>query len=47
MYRGDLRTGGLALLGKQQGSVQWAPEVAGRYVLWHDSDSFHVGEFAD
>ena len=21
--------------------------VAGRYVLWHDRDSFHVGEFTN
>jgi hypothetical protein len=24
-----------------------APVVAGRYVLWHDSDSLHVGEFTE
>ena len=47
MYRVDLRTGVLALLGKQKPSIDQFPEVAGRYVLWHDSDSFHVGEFAD
>ena len=43
----DLRTGVLASLGKQKPSIDQFPEVAGRYVLWHDSDSFHVGEFAD
>jgi hypothetical protein len=44
-YRADLRTGVLALLG-QEGRTGHVTVVAGPYVLWHDRDSFHVGEFA-
>jgi hypothetical protein len=43
-YRVDLRDGALALLGGERSS-SGSPEVAGRYILWHDSDSYHVGEF--
>jgi hypothetical protein len=44
-YHADLRTGVFSQLGGDLSSVDRAPVVAGRFVLWHDSDSFHVGEF--
>jgi hypothetical protein len=47
LYHVDLRTGILAQLGRTTDSVQWPPVVAGRYVLWHDANTFHVAQFAD
>jgi hypothetical protein len=43
-YRVDLRTGVMAALGGEFSS-SGPPVLAGRYVLWHDSRSYHVGEF--
>ena len=44
VYHVDLRTGVMSILGAEHSS-SGAPVVAGRYVLWHDSASYHVGEF--
>jgi hypothetical protein len=44
-YRFDLSTGVLAELGDVRSDPR-APVVAGHFVIWHDSNSFHVGEFA-
>jgi hypothetical protein len=43
-FRADLRTGALAELGVE-GSAIKGVKVAGSYIVWHDRDSFHVGEF--
>jgi hypothetical protein len=43
-YRVDLGTGAMAVLGGEFSS-SGPPVVAGRYVLWHDSRGYHVGEF--